>query len=98
MTVSSDVTSALEFSATRFLNAILAASVSLFNVIFFVPQRVDESCHSLARVKGRGSAKAPLTCGRGSPQPVCLLRGGCETCEEDSVEDKEGVHVLGEVK
>ena len=95
MTVSSDVTSALEFSATRFLNAIVAASVSLFNVIFFVPQRVDESCH---RVKGRGSAKAPVRCGRGSPQPVCLLRGGCETCEEDSVEDKEEVHVLGEVK
>ena len=48
LTASSSVTSALQHSATRFLNAMIASCVSLFNVISFVPQRVDESCHSLA--------------------------------------------------
>ena len=48
--------------------------------------------------RGSGSAKAPLRYARGSPQGSCSLRGGCRTCEGDSVEDKEGVHVLGAVK
>ena len=30
-------------------------------------------------VKGRGSAKAPLRCGRRSPQGLCSPRGGCKT-------------------
>ena len=46
-------------------------------------------------MKDGNSAKAPLRCGRRSPQGSCSLRSGCGTCEEDSVEDKEGVHVLG---
>ena len=29
------------------------------------------------------------------PQGLCSLRSGCGTCEEGSVEDKEGVPVLG---
>ena len=49
-------------------------------------------------VKHGSSAKAPLRCGRRSPQGLCSLTVGCKTCEEDSVEDKEGVHVLGVVK
>ena len=43
--------------------------------------------------KGRGSAKAPLRCGRGSAQGLGSLRSGCKAGEEDSVEDKEEVHV-----
>ena len=38
-----------------------------------------------------GSAKAPLSCGRRSPQGLCSLREGCRTCEE-------GVPVLGVIK
>ena len=51
--------------------------------------------HNLCR---SGLSLAPLRCGRGSPQGLCSPRGGCRTCEEDSVEDKDGVHVLGVVK
>ena len=40
LTASSSVTSALQFSATRFLNAIIAASVSLFNVIPLYPDEL----------------------------------------------------------
>ena len=39
-TASSDVTSVLQFSATRFLNAIIAGSVSLFNVISLYPDEL----------------------------------------------------------
>ena len=35
---------------------------------------------------------------RGPPQDLCSLRGGCRTCEQDSVEDKKGVNVLGVVE
>ena len=49
-------------------------------------------------VNGRGSAKAPLRCGRRSPQGLCSLRGGCWKREEESVEDKEGVPVVGVIK
>ena len=31
-------------------------------------------------------------------QGLCSLKGGCRTCEENSVEDKEGVPVLGVIK
>ena len=47
---------------------------------------------------GRSSANAPLRLHRGSAQGYGSLRSGCEAGEEDSVEDKEGVHVLGVVK
>ena len=49
-------------------------------------------------MKGRGSAKAPLRGGRRSPQGLCSLTRGYRTCEEDNVEDKEGVPVLEEIK
>ena len=35
---------------------------------------------------------------RRSPRGVCSLKGGCRTCEEDSAQDNDGMHVLGAVK
>ena len=52
----------------------------------------------MTHVKDGGSAKAPLKLPRGSAQGVGSLRSGCRTCEKNSVEDKEGVQVLGVVK
>ena len=40
LNASSDVTSALQVSATRFVNAIIAGSVSLFNVISLDPDEL----------------------------------------------------------
>ena len=54
---SSSVTSALQFTATRFLNMIMAGCVSLFNEISLNPQRVDESRHSFTC---RGFFNSPL--------------------------------------
>ena len=42
-------------------------------------------------VKGRGSAKAPLRCGRRSPQGLCSLKEGFRISEER-------VPVLGVIK
>ena len=56
------------------------------------------SWHPSSSVKDGGSAKAPLRLHRGSAQGLGSLRNGCKACEEDSVKDKERVHVLGAVK
>ena len=40
LTASSSVTSALQFSATRFLEVIIACFVSLFNVLSFYPNEL----------------------------------------------------------
>ena len=45
-----------------------------------------------------GSAKSPLRLQRASAQGLGSVRSGCKAGEEDSVEDKERVHVLGVVK
>ena len=42
-------------------------------------------------VKGQGSAKAPLSCGRKSPQGLCSLKEGFRMSEEE-------VPVLGVIK
>ena len=49
-------------------------------------------------VMNGGSAKAPLRLHRGSAQGLGSLESGSKAGEEDSVEDEEGVHVLGVVK
>ena len=62
--------------------ALLIVYMALATLAMFTPDA------KMVHVKGRGSAKAPLRCGRRSPQGLCSLRGGCRTCEE-------GVPVLG---
>ena len=49
-------------------------------------------------MKDGSSANAPLRLGRKSAQGLGSLRSGYKAGEEDRVEDKEGVHMLGVVK
>ena len=52
----------------------------------------------LTTCEGSGLCQSATQMCRGPPQDFCSLRGGCRTREQDSVEDKKGVKVLGVVK
>ena len=52
----------------------------------------------LTTCEGSGLCQSATQMCRGPPQDLCSLRGGCRTREQDSVEDKKGVKVLGVVK